>query len=859
MQQGPGDKPVAHENLWLAGGDSVPGFQAFVVSHTHSDFAWADSIAGCLDKNVAAVAKSVELAGQYPDFRFCMEHMLAVREYLRRTPDKLETVRKLMQEGRFEAGGFFTGPWELTSGAEGLVRQLYFGKRWVKTTLGVDSLVVWNVDVAGHTAQLPQILSKAGIKGLVISAGSTGPYLLQWEARDGSSVLTWRTPWGYGAGAALGLRQTNLSDMISTMPRFVADVCRNAQEYHLPRIGFIADGTDIQAPSELVVENLRRWNAQKRFPTMTYSSTAAAFAAVENHPIPAAAGEMPSPWDAVQSQGNECFMADRRLDGRVLAAEKFAAFCTLISPGYTYPRERFAEIWWNRLYTFDHNWGGSYGEESDQIKTGKIQAAARITEEILGPALQAIAGAIKFHKLAGTATPVVVFNSLSWERKDIVTSEIPATPGRNVSLTLCDSQGVAVPSQILSGQTASSNVQFAFCADVPSLGYATYYATWTNKQPAAASPFTVDGATQTFENSFYRVQLDPAKGQIKSLIDRQTGRELVQQDSKFGFNELVAMEDTDEDIGMHLTGNQWLGREHPSIIKVVENGPVRLVIEVAGQLLDASSRQQQIILYAGLPKIDLVTKLDWEGKPNVQLYQEFPLNVAEPTVRYAVPYGWEQFGTEMKYAEPWFSHDSPPVAQHRWRGLRGWVELANDQTSVTLASQCNYAAFKDVSADPQPGYLIQPLLLRTVRSCGGNHFHYTQKGPQEFRFAFQTQADPTRLGEELDSPLLACGPNALAGNSPNLPERHSFLGISAPNVHVAVVKQAEDGQGLILRLVEMRERTQATSAQLRTFRPIKRALRTSIIEEDQQEIAPQGSALTVSLAPAGIETIRLAF
>ena len=68
-----------------------------MVSHTHSDFAWADSLAGCLDKNVAAVARSVELAETYPEFRFCMEHMLAVREYLRRHPDKEDTVRKLMR------------------------------------------------------------------------------------------------------------------------------------------------------------------------------------------------------------------------------------------------------------------------------------------------------------------------------------------------------------------------------------------------------------------------------------------------------------------------------------------------------------------------------------------------------------------------------------------------------------------------------------------------------------------------------------------------------------------------------------------------------------------------------------------
>ena len=80
---------------------------------------------------------------------------------------------------------------------------------------------------------------------------------------------------------------------------------------------------------------------------------------------------------------------------------------------------------------------------------------------------------------------------------------------------------------------------------------------------------------------------------------------------------------------MHLTGKQWRMREHPSTIRVAENGPVRLVIEVSGRLLEHSARRQEIILYRDLPRIDLVTTVNWEGKRNIQLYQAFPLNVPD--------------------------------------------------------------------------------------------------------------------------------------------------------------------------------------------------------------------------------------
>ncbi len=168
-----------------------------------------------------------------------------------------------MKAGVIETGAFYTGPWELTSGAEGLVRQLYLGKRWLQKNLGIEPVIVWNVDIAGHTAQMPQILHKAGMRALVISAGATDdtfqmPYLLHDNPRpvplslastDGSTVMTWATPWGYSAGQALGMRNDTLDAAASTLPTFLDDIRRNCTAHKLPPIAFITDGTDVEKPS----------------------------------------------------------------------------------------------------------------------------------------------------------------------------------------------------------------------------------------------------------------------------------------------------------------------------------------------------------------------------------------------------------------------------------------------------------------------------------------------------------------------------------------------------------------------------------------------------------------------------------
>ncbi|MBM4039611.1 MAG: hypothetical protein FJ290_13975, partial [Planctomycetes bacterium] len=857
-------KVVGKDTATIPGTKDIVGYRGYVVSHTHSDLCWPDTPEACMNANVAAIAKSVELAEKVPNYRFTMEHVLFLREYLRRNPDRKELVRKLMAAGVIEVGAFYTGPWELTSGGEGLVRQLYAGKLWVKKNLGVDASTVWNVDVAGHTAQLPQILAKAGVRGLVISAGATdntfdapyllhetrGPFLFRWQAPDGSAVPTWTTPWGYGSGGALGLRNDSLDELSLSFQGFLDDVRRNHAAHALPRIAFVTDGTDIQLPSARAGENIARWNAAGHFPPLVYASTAELFRAVEREPLPAYAGEMPSPWDTVQAQGVDCFLLDRRLEGRLLAAEKLAAFASLAVPDFAYPQEALAGIWEDRLFALEHNWGGKHGQVSNGVKTAKVRDANARNDEILRATFRALARAIRFQRPG--AVPILVFNPLSWDRRDVVTCALPVPKEKAGQLTIRDYAGRLVPHQL----SRSAAAPVVFCAEVPSLGYATYYASWDASEKALPSPFRVDAATSRFENDFYRVELDPKTGGAASLHDKRSRQELVRRHGGLAWGELVALEDDDMDIRCHLTGKRWAAHDYTSKISVAENGPVRLVVEVAGPFMDASTRRHEIILYRELPRIDLVTSLGWEGRRNVQLLQAFPLNVANPVVKYAVPYAAVEYGKETKFAAPW---PFGPVAGYPWRGVRGWVELANDAQAVTLASECNYAAFRDLTAPSDAGYLIQPLLLRTVRSCGDAQLFYTQKGTHQFRFALESKADSPRLGEEHNCPLLSHVVAEPSAPSPSLPDRLCFAQVRPDNVGVAVVKRAEDGQGIILRLVETGSTGGSARAEILLFKPVRTAFSTSIVEENGKEVPIHDGRFSIPVTHSAIETVRVIF
>jgi alpha-mannosidase len=83
----------------------------------------------------------------------------------------------------------------------------------------------------------------------------------------------------------------------------------------------------------------------------------------------------------------------------------------------------------------------------------------------------------------------------------------------------------------------------------------------------------------------------------------------------------------------------------------------------------------------------------------------------------------------------------------------------------------------------------------------------------------------------------------------------SFISVDQPNVVIETIKQAEDGQGLIVRLYEsQRQRGDIT---LTTGFPLARAWRTNLLEENQEQLEVNGRHLRVAIKPYQILTLRL--
>ena len=127
-------------------GSALPkGSTLDIISSSHKDIAWMNSPEACMEYRDAQVTTpALEMMRENPAYCFTMENMLNLLEYLERHPDKRDEIFRFTNEGRLEWGATFNQPYESLLSGEQLIRETYFGRKWLRKLFpGCDSKGIW--------------------------------------------------------------------------------------------------------------------------------------------------------------------------------------------------------------------------------------------------------------------------------------------------------------------------------------------------------------------------------------------------------------------------------------------------------------------------------------------------------------------------------------------------------------------------------------------------------------------------------------------------------------------------------------------------------------------------------------------
>ena len=841
---------------------------------THQDLGWIDEIENCvIMRDTLWLSPFLQRLKAENDFEMDIEQASIIQEYIGRHPEKKAQIVKHLKEGRMLIGGTYTQPYEEMYFAESLARQFYLGKLWLKQEFdGYNSTLYYNSDVPGRSLQMPQLMAKAGITDMFVSRHGRGVF--DWYSPDGSKVTTY-TPGHYiDFYNILAKEDEEAIISLAKQALYWTDGYNDVPGEHkvMPAVlnfEFIWDQKPVKNLDPFkelwnnleVVENENGEKLKVKLPEIKYSTLDKFFEQIRksSKEIPSIMGERPDVWIYIHGPSHHWALDhSRKADILLPAAEKFAMADALVSGSYSkYPVELFNKAWESKIYP-DHGWGGKGGQSTDDIFMLSFADAHEKAKRILDNSLQSLAGKVATQDQKGI--PVIVFNSLSWDRTGLVNFAMNFDPQQARSIRVYSKDGKEIPTQL--GKVCTDDngyLQYAeinfIASNVPSIGFDTYYIKLSKEEgPPAKKAFH-----DVIENEFYKAEL--SDGGISSLIDKKLNKELIDSDF-FKAGEIFTMKSEGNGAGEfdavqqpEMEGFDKTGNYH-TVWTVEENGPVFTSFKYRQPVRNAVA-ELLVTFYHHIKKIDFDVALkNWDGTMYREYRMALPLNMTESQVAYEVPYGVVEVGKD----------EIPGAAGERYqvecselhpRGIENWINASGNGFGVTLASSVVGMDYINPTDKDLNNTLLQPILLASRRSCHfeGNDYHQT--GHHSYSFSITSHEagwkNGIHFGRESNEQLFTIidpQKNAKA----NLGESLSFLKVEQDNIIVTAMKKAENENAMVIRFYNFDDRD--TEIDLTLWKSFKAAIKTNLIEEEEEPLRMNKNDLQLIVGHHEITTIK---
>ncbi|MDE2998128.1 MAG: glycosyl hydrolase-related protein [Gemmatimonadota bacterium] len=816
----------------------------------------------CLSRGAQIISRVLRLVEAREDFSFSIENLVHLSAYLRSHPEETARVRDAVSGGRLELGAAWTQMDHRLSAGEDLVRNLLYGKAFAREALGVDPKAVHLGDGGGTTSQYVQVAVKCGIRYVVLTGtGWKQPVLFRWRGPDGSQAFCWNAT---GGGRLLweAVRSAPQSRRLRN-----AEIARQ-REMHEGRLPLHWGGPMVQ-PCVSALEELLEWAEdeaiQLRLGTpsglIPRSRPEERLPVVDDANPPAGAHLEPAfPGTAPMNDPAVCWLS---------RAEQMSAMAEIVA-GFRYPRAVFEAAWLRQLESTSYRYDGAASAEGLERRRTDQQNVIAMASGIAREAERMIAERVTPRDGPEGRMPIVVFNTLSWPRTDLVEVHVTfygAVEGTDFSryetYKLVDDSGRTVPFQELAGrQTETAEVRLVFAArQVPANGYATYYlvpgATETQplvgiQAPELMSPgqmapefpepsFVLEDVEDRVSEAFGGVRIArrfrTAYADLE--VDEITGRVRVS-----GRNTGVVLVD-----GIHLIGAEdaltdrsaVTGRRFEMAVERVdleESGEVRATLLVAGKLL-SSPCEIRYRVYGELERVDVDLRLQWRDRNPVRVQMVFP--VAGGTIRYGTPHGHQKLQEAGCESD---SHEAQRICQ-------GWVAVDGPESGFVIAS--DRKAFQFGAGE------VRGEVLHSGLDPASYSYNVIWRGfPDVVTCRYSLRAYPgdfARGNAFQDGWNLHEGMNASVVydlvSEKSLPDRMQFVSLDGPGIACTTIKQAEDGEGLILRAYETVGDT--CEARLVACRNIVSLHETDLMERRVRDL----DADAIGFAPFEIKTLRV--
>lgn len=876
-------KITNHENLTV-----------HLISHNHWDREWiftARYTNRWLPRFFANVFAMLE---REPGYRFVLDGQTAiVEDYFSQftaleAREKKRKLTEYVRRGQLLVGPSYLQPdWALVSG-ESLVRNLMIGHK-IAGQLGGVMKAGWMLDNFGQIAQAPQIYRGFGIDGVFVwrgvDPGNEPKTEFWWESPDGSRVLAIYLINSYRNGMVLSLTREIALERIRTEAEALRPFATS------PNVLLMNGYEQVPWPDDVlpIIEEFNRKPEEGM--TCVQSTPPEYLEAVKQTTtgLPVIGGYfysgryMPvlkgvfSSRSHLKLLNNQC---QRELERW---AEPFAAIAWTL--GADYPAEKLERTWKTLLLNHAHD--DMCGCSIDHIARDMEERFHEVLEtatDITGESLKTISQAVNTFR-PDSLTAILIFNPSTRPRSEVIGFSLDL-PGLGNDFTITDGEGREVPYQIRRREGNHVDL-YLFVADVPSIGYKTYYVNSGKPGSPAFAGVQASESERSLENEFLKVTI--GEDGTLDLCDKQTG----QTHHRLGYFEDGGDAGDTYDYSWPARDTVVTSLGQAAVISLLEAGPLlaRFRVEIDLRLPEqltpdrqqraAETRSYPIVSYveltAGSHRVEVKTVVQNvvkdhrlrvmfpSGIHSDYCFAEEPFDIARLPVRapdestiesasvrrlmlaggYTVPVNTHPFQNFVDYSD----------------GKRGLAIISRRGTEYEILPEDGTIALTLLRC---VGWLARYDLLTRTGDVGPHIFTPEAQclGEHVFSYAIYPHSQDWPTGkahlEAFSHNLPLRVVQSFAAGS--LPDRLSFLTLTTGEAvnafRLTALKRAESGDGLILRFFNTFE-TEAMGDLTTWWDSTGGICRTNLNEECQEELPPNGSVIHLRTRPKEIVTLKL--
>ena len=759
----------------------------YTVGYSHLDTEWnwdyPTTINLCL-KNT--LEENFYLMDKYPEYVFNFtgsRRYELMKEYY---PEMYAKLKGYIEKGQWNVSGSSVDEGEVNiSSSESLIRQVLYGNDYFQKEFGVVSNDYMLPDCFGFLANVPSIWHHCGLLGfstqkLTWRAANPIPFNVGvWNGPDGKGLVAVLNATSYGGG---------VSPRLDLDEKWNERIEKNISDHGLSfDYRYYGVGDEGGACRERDIKNaIESTNNEDSKFKVVLANSGQLYQDITpeiHEKLPVYSGDLLLIEHSSGSLTSQGYMKRMNRKNELLAkgAENLAVIADWTG-AVPYPTQKLNRAWNLVLGSQFHDiLPGTSIPKAYEYAWNDEFIAANGFANVLENSVRELSG---FMNTEAKGRSVVVYNPVAHNREDVVCVELNYEHLPKY-VQVVDGKGVFVPMQEIK-RTANS-IKLIFAAKVSAAGFAAFDVREVSKSDNTKQSLLV--TQNSLENEFYKVRLN-AQGDIASILDKKVNKEMLDKPAGLEFLE----ESPNEWPAWNM---DWEDRKNPAVgrmnekasMRIVENGPVRVAIEVKREGRN-SNITQVISLAAGEAgkRVEISNVLDWQSK-GVSLKADFPLSVSNEMATYNLGVGAIKRGTNTsnKFEVP----------------SKQWFDLTDKDGSygVTILEDCKYGSDKPSDNN---------LRLTLLYSPQNDSWYPVQKsqdwGVHEFKYGVfghkggWQEANSALQGKFFNQPLTAFEVSKHKGK---WGKEKSFLSVNKDEVGVMAFKKMENEDYYLIRVNEM--------------------------------------------------------